>query len=78
MGICDCVILILLFLFQFSDATTLSWSTRIKGFIVCFVLGVCLSVLVSHTATLAQNDKGIQGFFCNFGKMPIRLGKVAW
>ena len=36
-----------LVLFQFSDATTLSWGTRIKGFIVCFVLGVSLSVLVS-------------------------------
>lgn len=32
---------------QFSDATTLSWSTRIKGFIVCFVLGVGLSILGS-------------------------------
>lgn len=25
---------------EISDATTLSWSTRIKGFIICFVLGV--------------------------------------
>ncbi|XP_046569521.1 vesicle transport protein SFT2B-like [Haliotis rubra] len=30
---------------QISDASTLSWSTRIKGFIVCFVLGVVLSTL---------------------------------
>ncbi|XP_041353826.1 vesicle transport protein SFT2B-like [Gigantopelta aegis] len=30
---------------QFSDATTLSWSTRIKGFIVCFALGIVLSTL---------------------------------
>lgn len=29
------------------DATTLSWSTRIKGFIVCFVLGIVLSLLGS-------------------------------
>ncbi|XP_046325611.1 vesicle transport protein SFT2B-like [Haliotis rufescens] len=32
---------------QISDASTLSWSTRIKGFIVCFVLGVALSMLGS-------------------------------
>ncbi|XP_060067768.1 vesicle transport protein SFT2B-like [Ylistrum balloti] len=32
---------------QISNSTTLSWSTRIKGFIVCFVLGVCLSILGS-------------------------------
>ncbi|ESO84858.1 hypothetical protein LOTGIDRAFT_221769 [Lottia gigantea] len=32
---------------QFSDATTLSWSTRIKAFAVCFVLGVGLSILGS-------------------------------
>ncbi|OWF44641.1 vesicle transport protein SFT2B-like [Mizuhopecten yessoensis] len=32
---------------QISNSTTLSWSTRIKGFIVCFVLGVSLSILGS-------------------------------
>lgn len=31
---------------QISDASTLSWSTRIKLFAVCFLLGVILSVLV--------------------------------
>ncbi|KAL3881287.1 hypothetical protein ACJMK2_027742 [Sinanodonta woodiana] len=30
---------------QLSDATTLSWGTRIRGFIICFVLGIVLSVL---------------------------------
>ncbi|KAL5010275.1 hypothetical protein ScPMuIL_012580 [Solemya velum] len=30
---------------QISDATTLSWSTRIKGFAICFALGVVLSML---------------------------------
>ncbi|XP_033740580.1 vesicle transport protein SFT2B-like [Pecten maximus] len=32
---------------QISNSSTLSWSTRIKGFIVCFVLGVSLSILGS-------------------------------
>ncbi|KAJ1529879.1 hypothetical protein ONE63_006611 [Megalurothrips usitatus] len=29
------------------DAATLSWSTRIKGFIICFVIGILLSLLGS-------------------------------
>ncbi|XP_034249411.1 vesicle transport protein SFT2B [Thrips palmi] len=29
------------------DAATLSWSTRIKGFIICFVIGIFLSLLGS-------------------------------
>lgn len=32
---------------QISDASTLSWSTRIKLFAVCFLLGVTLSILGS-------------------------------
>ncbi|KAK3749579.1 hypothetical protein QZH41_019712, partial [Actinostola sp. cb2023] len=31
--------------FQISDATTLSWSTRIKGFLICFLVGVFCSIL---------------------------------
>ncbi|XP_067009022.1 vesicle transport protein SFT2B isoform X2 [Anabrus simplex] len=27
------------------DATSLSWSTRIKGFIACFLLGILMSIL---------------------------------
>ncbi|KAK3915535.1 Vesicle transport protein SFT2B [Frankliniella fusca] len=29
------------------DAATLSWSTRIKGFIICFAIGILLSLLGS-------------------------------
>ncbi|EDV24908.1 expressed hypothetical protein [Trichoplax adhaerens] len=32
---------------QVSDASTLSWSTRIKGFGICFGLGVLLSIIGS-------------------------------
>ncbi|KAL2088193.1 hypothetical protein ACEWY4_017021 [Coilia grayii] len=28
-----------------SDASTLSWGTRVKGFVICFVLGVLCSIL---------------------------------
>ena len=42
------------FISETLDASTLSYSTRIKGFIACFVLGVCISVLstVIYTLTL--------------------------
>lgn len=30
---------------QFRDATTLGWTTRIKGFAICFSLGFVLSIL---------------------------------
>merc|ERR1712083_909216 len=33
------------FISETLDASTLSYSTRIKGFIACFVLGVCISIL---------------------------------
>jgi len=32
---------------QVMDGATLSWSTRIKGFIICFVAGILLSLLGS-------------------------------
>jgi drug/metabolite transporter (DMT)-like permease len=30
---------------QMADATTLSWETRLKGFIICFALGIITSLL---------------------------------
>lgn len=30
-----------------NEASTLSWSTRIKGFAICFVVGILLSLLGS-------------------------------
>jgi hypothetical protein len=32
------------FSLQLSDSTTLSWETRIKGFIICFVIGVLCTI----------------------------------
>ncbi|CDR19115.1 unnamed protein product [Oncorhynchus mykiss] len=38
-----------------NEASTLGWGTRVKGFIICFVIGVTCSILVSgfeHVAFL--------------------------
>ncbi|KAH9500641.1 Vesicle transport protein SFT2B [Bulinus truncatus] len=40
---------------QISDASTLSWSTRIKGFLICFILGCGLSILGSCLFFLPNN-----------------------
>jgi membrane-associated HD superfamily phosphohydrolase len=42
---------------QLMDQTTLNWGTRIKGFIICFVLGFVLSIMGS--AFLALPGKGV-------------------
>ena len=38
--------------FQALDASSLSWSTRIKGFCLCFGLGILCSILGSLVLTL--------------------------
>ncbi|KAF5289726.1 hypothetical protein FQA39_LY03643 [Lamprigera yunnana] len=38
---------------QFSDNVTLSWSTRIKGFLICFIIGILLSLLGSFALFLS-------------------------
>ncbi|KAF5295176.1 hypothetical protein FQR65_LT10564 [Abscondita terminalis] len=37
---------------QFNESTTLSWSTRIKGFLICFIIGILLSLLGSFALFL--------------------------
>jgi len=37
---------------QFNESATLSWSTRIKGFLICFVIGILLSLLGSFALFL--------------------------
>ncbi|XP_046990566.1 vesicle transport protein SFT2B [Schistocerca americana] len=34
---------------QLMESTTLSWSTRLKGFIVCFLIGILCSILGSFS-----------------------------
>ncbi|KAJ8869131.1 hypothetical protein PR048_030699 [Dryococelus australis] len=41
-------------LLKLMDATTLSWSTRIKGFIICFVCGILCSLLGSLALFLGK------------------------
>ena len=48
--------------FQALDASTLSWGTRIKGFCICFGLGVVCSVLGSLVLTLSTFGGGLQVF----------------
>ncbi|XP_030745390.1 vesicle transport protein SFT2A [Sitophilus oryzae] len=48
---------------QLNDASTLSWSTRIKGFIACFIIGVLLSLLGSFALFLSQGIKTFAVFY---------------
>lgn len=41
------------------DAATLSWSTRLKGFLACFIVGILLSILGSFALFL---HKGLTVF----------------
>lgn len=38
---------------QFSESTTFSWTTRIKGFVICFVVGILMSLLGSFALFLS-------------------------
>jgi len=51
---------------QIGEATTLSWSTRLKGFAVCFCLGVFFSLL--GTIMLWKNIK-LFAIFYTFGNI---------
>jgi hypothetical protein len=51
------ILLLLSMKSQLVDASTLSWSTRIKGFAICFVLGFVMSIMGS--AFLALPGKGL-------------------
>lgn len=45
-GFCVCTHVGCLFTFQVVETSSLSWSTRIKGFAACFVAGIVCSLLV--------------------------------
>lgn len=55
---------------QFRDATTMGWSTRIKGFAICFVVGFILSILGVFFLVLIP-VKGLKLFalFYTFGNI---------
>ncbi|XP_060522373.1 vesicle transport protein SFT2B [Cylas formicarius] len=52
---------------QLNDASTLSWSTRVKGFIACFIIGVLLTLLGSFA--LFFNGMGIFAVFYTLGNI---------
>ncbi|XP_059166364.1 vesicle transport protein SFT2B-like isoform X2 [Physella acuta] len=54
---------------QISDASTLSWSTRIKGFIICFALGATLSILGSCLFFISSKGPIIFGVLYTVGNL---------
>lgn len=50
------------------DAATLSWSTRIKGFIICFVIGILLSLLGS-VALFLHKGMAVFAVFYTLGNL---------
>jgi len=59
---------------QISDASSLSWSTRVKGFIICFAVGVIASLL-STFFLFIPGSSGITLFavFYTFGNIAALL-----
>lgn len=56
------------FSFQLLDSTALSWETRVKGFIICFVIGVLCSVLGS-LCLLMHNGMTLFAVFYTLGNI---------
>ncbi|XP_029640207.1 vesicle transport protein SFT2B isoform X2 [Octopus sinensis] len=52
-----------------SDASTLSWSTRIKGFAICFLLGIGFSVLGSALLFIAKKGLVLFAVFYTLGNI---------
>jgi len=51
-----------------SDVTTLSWSTRLKGFAICFTIGVIMSILATLFLWLPNGLK-LFAVFYTFGNV---------
>lgn len=68
-GFCVCTHVGFLFTFQVVETSSLSWSTRIKGFAACFVAGIVCSLL--GTLLLWVPRKGLYLFavFYTFGNI---------
>ncbi|VEN62833.1 unnamed protein product [Callosobruchus maculatus] len=48
---------------QLDDASTLSWSTRIRGFLICFIIGILLSFLGSFALFLHRGLRVFAVFY---------------
>lgn len=53
---------------QIIDSSTLSWSTRIKGFLICFILGFVFSIMGSLFLFL-KNGLTLFGIFYTLGNI---------
>lgn len=56
------------FLTQVMDQSTLSWSTRIKGFAICFIIGILCSFLGSF-ALFLQKGLAVFAVFYTLGNL---------
>ncbi|KAL6425885.1 hypothetical protein ACFW04_008896 [Cataglyphis niger] len=54
--------------FTVMDQTTLSWSTRIKGFAICFIIGILCSFLGSF-ALFLQKGLAVFAVFYTLGNI---------
>lgn len=54
---------------QFRDATTLGWTSRIKGFAICFGLGLFLSILGGFCLAIPGKGLRLFGLFYSLGNI---------
>ncbi|KAK9402300.1 vesicle transport protein SFT2B [Crotalus adamanteus] len=54
---------------EIADATTLSWSTRLKAFIACFIIGVVCSILGSFLLMVPKKGPILFGVFYTLGNI---------
>jgi len=54
---------------QISDASSLSWSTRIKGFLICFIIGVVCSLLGSFFLFIPGSGLTLFAIFYSVGNV---------
>lgn len=58
---------------QISDASSLSWSTRLKGFIICFVIGFVSSLLSTFFLFIPGGGITLFAVFYTFGNIAALL-----
>lgn len=64
-----------------NEASTLAWGTRMKGFAVCFVLGIVSSILVSVPTVTAGPRHGVTvvtAALCPSRRAAACCGSPAW
>uniref|UniRef100_A0A2D4FRR6 Vesicle transport protein n=1 Tax=Micrurus corallinus TaxID=54390 RepID=A0A2D4FRR6_MICCO len=54
---------------EIADATSLSWSTRLKAFIACFIIGVVCSIMGSFLLWVPKKGAILFGVFYTLGNI---------